>query len=387
MKKILISTGELSGDMYAGKLIQSIHHLDPSISFIGMGHQHMRNAGARILADLSTQSTIGFIEPIKFIPKILSAYAKMKTALTTESPDLLILIDYQGFNMRLAKAAKKQGIPVIYYISPQEWQWGSEKGGQNVIQNTDKILSIFPSEASFYNQLSPGHATYVGHPILDAITITANRTQLYHKLNISSDKKIISVFPGSRSQEIRHLLPIFLTVIQQLAQRFSDIAFVLSIATDRYKKSIQDLVSQYKLDKSVTLYSGNPHNLIAHTTLSIVSSGTITLEHACIGTPFIANYKFGRLSYFIAKLLVGKKFKKIKYISLPNILSGKQIAPEFLQDDCTAENIVSMTHILLSESHKYQKIQSDLLEIKHKLGPGNVTENAAKAVLNSACLV
>ena len=376
--KLFMSAGEVSGDMYGGDLIQALRRKDPSIECVGMGHHQMRAAGATILADVTTASTIGFIEPIRYIPRLLRTYYAMKRALITQKPDAVIVIDYQGYHQWFATAAMRYGIPVIYYIAPQEWQWGTEAGGRRVVGYTHKIMAIFKEEADFYTRLG-GDVTFVGHPIRSRICPQMSRDAFYAQEGILLDKRIVSGFPGSRVQELTHLLPIFLPAVASILTHFSDVVVRISVASPVYAARIQAAMMAYGLTDRVALYTGDSHELIQHTHVSIVSSGTVTLEHACLGVPFIANYRLGRLSYAIAKAVVGSK---ITHIALPNNLAKRRIVPEYIQDDCTVNTVVAAATDLLSSPAKHARMQDELRQVAASLGDGGAADKAAQVIMD-----
>lgn len=379
LHKIMISAGEVSGDVHGAKLVSELKKIDPTLQFFGMGSERMAKEGVHLFADLTTVSTIGMVEPIQHIPKIYLTYLKMKRLMKTEKPDLLIVIDYQGYHMMLIKAAKKMGIPVVYYIAPQEWQWGTEAGGRQVVRYTDKILSIYPEEADFYNRLG-GNAVYIGHPILDLAVPTLSRTDFLTQYGIP-DKRILSIFPGSRPQELALTYPILLKSAQIIQNKIPDLQIVISIAAPQFKSQIISQANASGLS-NIIFYEGLSYNLIAQTTLSLVSAGTITLEHACLGTPSIANYRFGKFSYWIAKKLFAKKIQRIKYMALPSLIMDRLIQPEFLQEACTPENIALAGITLLTNPAQYQALKNDLLSVKTKLGFSGIVAKAATEIHN-----
>jgi len=381
MTKIMMSAGEVSGDIHGARLVEEIKKIDPTIQFLGMGHSRMAEAGVDIKADLSVVSTIGFIEPLRYLPQIVMTYFKMKKLLKTERPDVLIPIDYQGYHMLLIKAAKKVGVPVIYYIAPQEWQWGTEEGGRSVIENTDRILSIFKEEELFYNRLG-GHATYIGHPIIDLAQSTVEKWDFYRKFGIDEDKRIISIFPGSRPQELKHTFPMLLEAAKQLSNQFDDLHIFVSIVSPKFEADIKATVRSQNMEDRIKYYANqNQCDLIANTTLSLTTSGTITLEHAVLGTPFIANYRFGKLSFWLATKILGEKVKKIKFISLPNIFLDRKIAPEFLQGQCTPDVIASEAISLLTNPANYDAMKSAFQEVRNKMGTPGVIARAATEIV------
>jgi len=380
MPKIMISAGEISGDVHGAKLVAELKKLHPDISFFGMGHTRLKNEGVKIIADLADVSTIGFFEPIRYLPKILRTFMHVKEILLKEKPDALITIDYQGFHLPLCAFAKKHHIPVIYYIAPQEWQWGSEAGGRKVVRATDLILSIFQEEALFYNKLG-GNAFYIGHPILDLAQSYKSKETFYHENNIDISKKILAIFPGSRPQELTYTYPVLLQAAQVLCHKYPQFQVVISVASDKFGKRIMDMAQPYALNQPI-FYKQNQYDLIAHTYLSLVTSGTVTLEHACFGTPCIANYRFNAFFYGFIKIIFAKQFKRIPFIALPNLLLHKMALPEFRQADCTATNIILAAENLITDEQKYLNLKKEILKVRDIMSSPGVIFRAAQQIIS-----
>lgn len=381
MPKIMMSAGELSGDVHGARLVEALRARSPGIEFFGMGSQNMAAAGVRLIEDLTHASTIGLLEPLRHLPRIWSALRVMKHALRTEKPDLLIVIDFQGFHMMLIKYAHQLGIPVVYYIAPQHWQWGSESGGQSVVDLTDKILAIFPEESDFYRHLS-GNVTYVGHPLLDIVHSSMSREALCDILGIPADSRIVSIFPGSRVQEIRHSFPVFIAAAKQLLERVRYLKIVISVAMPHLKERIERAVKKAGLDGQVIYYDANSYDLMAHTELSMATSGTVTLEHAIMCRPCVVVYRFSPWTYWLIKLVIAKKFEAIKYISLPNIIMQSRMFPEFLQDMATPDNVTQASLQLLANPAQMAAIRKECESLLAKLGKAGVVNRAAYEILN-----
>lgn len=379
MASIFISAGEISGDLHGAALVKAVKAADPTLSFWGMGHTQMRDAGVEIVADIATSSTIGIIEPIRYLPKIFKTYFKMKRMMAERKPDLLVVIDYQGYHMLLARAAKKMGIPLVYYIAPQEWQWGSEKGGRKVIEVTDKILSIFPQEEAFYQRLG-GDAVYVGHPILDLARPTVSDQDFYAQTGLSPNKPILSIFPGSRSQELELTFPVLLGAAANIVKQV-DVQLVISAASDALRPRIQVAIDQQGLHDEAMLYKGVSVDLISRTHLSLATSGTVTLEHAVLQTPCIANYKFGPVSYFIGNLLIGKKFREMGFFALPNLIMRRLVMPEIFQDNCTVDAVTQAALKVLKDPAEYDRLKADLRSVREALGTPGVLGRAANEIV------
>ncbi|MDG2264601.1 MAG: lipid-A-disaccharide synthase [Candidatus Marinamargulisbacteria bacterium] len=381
--KLFISAGEVSGDQYGAALVKSIRALDPSIECVGMGHNAMRSAGVQVLADVTTASTIGFIEPFRYIPKLILTYYRMKWVLRTMKPAAVVVIDYQGYHQVLIRAAKRLGIPVLYYISPQEWQWGTKKGGKAVIKHTDTILSIFPQEHDFYTKLG-GRSVFVGHPLVDLTKRYDGRELFCERYGLDPSRRIVSLFPGSRPQELAQLLPLFVSLIAPIEAAIqSTEQWVIAVSSPVYLPRIQLVLQRYGVSGRVTCVCQDQRALIQHTAVSVVSSGTVTLEHACLGTPFVAAYRLGVASYFVANCLVGKRFRDIGYIALPNIMAGSEIVPEFFQKRCRAVHIIPAVVALLTDSDRHTDVHNALKQVGDSLGSGGASDKAAQVVVDT----
>jgi lipid-A-disaccharide synthase len=378
MKKILISAAEVSGDLHGAELVKVLKAKYPNFQFIGLGGANLKAEGMNLLEDISAYSTIGMLEPIRFLHKFLGVIKGMRKLMKREQPDLFLPIDSQGLNMQLLKYAKKLNIPSIYYISPQEWHWGTEKGGRKVLSLTNKILAVFKKEASFYSKLG-GDAPFVGHPILDLAKSEITKEEFYKSNNISLEKRIVTVFLGTRLQEVRLVYPILLEAARLARNDVSDIQIVISINTEKYENDIRDLVEKMGME-NIIFFKGNQYDLIANTYLSLTKSGTITLEHGVMGTPCIAMYRIYNFSYWFARTFFSKAIKRIKYISLPNIFLNKEIIPEYVQYDALPGPIAEKAILLLTDEKVYFKFKKDLLKIRDVLGEEGAVEKAAQEI-------
>jgi len=379
---IFISAGEISGDMYGGMLAKSIKEKLPHVKLTGMGHVKMRAAGVDTICDLAAQSTVGIFEPLKYLPQIFGALGRLFKHIKKSKPDLVVVIDFQGFHMMLLKKIKTLGVPTVYFIAPQEWQWGSEKGGRKVGAVSDLILSIFEPEAQFYQSLGV-KTCFVGHPILDLVSVGEKKLAFFARHQLVGNKRILGVFPGSRVQEVKHLLPVFLSAAKAIRDSLgNDVEIFVSCASDHLKKRILAEIKVFAMADIVTLYEGASRDLIANSDLSLTSSGTITLEHVVLGIPMIVGYRFHRLSFFLIKLLFKKTYQtRIKFLSLPNIYMDKEIHPEFLQDDCNLHNLTQVGVNLLRDPIQVQKIKQGYQGVRKMLGDKGAIDRARDAIL------
>lgn len=379
-KKVLITAGEVSGDRHAAALVRELKLLWPDSTFFGLGSTAMANEGVQLIDDITTSSTIGFVEPIKYVPKLFSAYRKVKKALREEKPDLYITIDFQGFHMLTLKAAKKYGIRTAYYIAPQEWQWGTEAGGRKVIAVCDKILAIFKEEEAFYEKLG-GNVTFVGNPVADLSATLATDEAFYTRTGLNPEKPILAVFPGSRTQEIQRIFPVLWQSAATLKEKLPDYQIAISAASAHTKRLMTEKLTGATVP--YTLYEGRSAELIARAHLSLTTSGTVTLEHAVLGTPCVVGYAVGPISFIVARAILKKKFdEKIHYFSLPNIYMQREVVPEFMQYGMTVENIYGAAYALLTDSARYNQVKAGLADVRRLLGDPGTAKRAAIALHN-----
>lgn len=378
--KIFISAGEVSGDLHAAFLVRALKRRMPEAQFFGMGGAYMKQEGVDLVCDLTPYSTVGFIEPLQYLGKFFGAYRHIINKIKMIAPDVVIAVDFQGFNMPLLKRVKRLGIPTVYYIAPQEWHWGTASAGRRVIAAADLIIAIYKEEAAFYRELN-GRVTYVGSPVVDEVQSTINRETFYAQLQIPTDKKIVAVFLGSRKQEIDMIGPILLLAAQMLAKR-SDIQLVFSVGSEHYRSRVMNLAEKMGV-KDFKCYSGKSWDLIAHAYFSLTVSGTITLEHAVLNTPFITLYRVSAVSYCIGRLILGERFYRIKYIAMPNMLLDEPCFPEFVQDDATPDHLVAMANRFLDDPELYQNQKDGLKRVQAILGEPGVIDRAAEAIYAS----
>jgi lipid-A-disaccharide synthase len=376
--KILISAGELSAERYAAKLVTELKKRDPNLRFVGMGHAAMESAGVDLRADLISASTVGLLEPLVFLPRIVRAYRTLVRLLDTERPDVVVVVDFQGFHMAFLKAVKKRRIPAVYYIAPQEWQWGTEAGGRQVVALTDLILAIFPPEAAFFERLG-GHVAYVGHPLADMVVPSRTGDEVRTSLNLSAEGPVIGIFPGSRPQEIKHVLPEQLAAAAKLYRHNPQLQFVISISTPLYADRIRKRVAEYPKVPWV-FYTGPSANLIQVCTFSLAVSGTITLEHALLGVPTIVCYRFSAWTFPLIHWILKKRWDRVRYISLPNLLLDGPVLPELIQKNCSANRIAEAASKWLSNVTVFEAVKGRLREIRPLLGEGQATAHAADLI-------
>jgi lipid-A-disaccharide synthase len=371
MREIFISAIETSGDLHAARLAAAIQkQARAKIKFSGFGGEALRRTGMEILADLTSRSTVGLLEPLRHLPAYFRALGKLKKYLRRARPDLFLCVDGQGFNLPAAKYAKKLGIPVAYYISPQEWLWGTPAAGREVAAVCDLIISIFPEEQAFYQKLG-GRSVYNGHPLSEIVARQKVNPKMFRRRHgLAADKPLVALFPGSRRQELANLLPVFLQTARLSRGREQ---FVIAAASEYCRKILRRKV------KNIPVVYGENYALLAAADIVLASTGTITLEAALLGAPIIAVYKFPRFSYWLINKLLAKKIPKYK--ALPNMLAGREIMPERIQNFTTAE-LSSLLAKTLYNKNKLRKIKTEFRKLSRRLSAPNVLQKNAAAVLN-----
>ena len=372
MKKILIVAGEPSGDLHAASLVRLLKTLDPSLQFFGMGGNILRDAGADITFDISALALVGLAEVLKNIFTVGRTYKALLRKIDLERPDLAILVDYPGFNLRLAKEIKKRSIPVIYYISPQVWAWGGDR--INIIKKyVDKIIVFFKFEEELYKSCGI-NVEFAGHPLVDTVHASRTKDETLNTYGLSKDKITIALLPGSRSNEITTLLPIMTRAAKIINARMPDTQFVIA----KYPDLAISMYEKYVLSSGVDIKiaGGDAYNVVASADFAIVASGTATLETAIIGTPLIIIYKVKLLTYIAYNLV-----SKLRFLGIVNIIAGKEVAPEFLQYAATPEKISEKVVSLLSDRKKIDQMREELAGVKRSLGSPGASARAAQAVL------
>ncbi len=358
-KKYYLIAGEASGDLHGSNLIGAINQLHPGTKFRGWGGEKMETAGMQLVRHYRETAFMGFVEVIKHLPRILGFLKQAKRDIHEWKPDAVILIDYPGFNLRIAKWLHTQGIAAYYYISPQVWAWKAARV-HKINKYVNEIICILPFEKAFYKKHDID-VHYVGHPLLDEIHGNQSRTP-------EAVLRTICLLPGSREQEISNLLPDMIAAAHKINPDKITIAGVNHIDRSLY----ESLTKSYS-DIPIEVSYGSTYTLLSMADAAVVASGTATLETALLGVPQVVVYRGNSISYMIARKLVD-----LKYISLVNLILDRPAVKELIQDDCTIENIVKELKNLKSNS---DRMHIDYKELRAKLGNSGASEKAAKIIL------
>ncbi len=368
-RRVMIVAGEASGDLHGGNLVREMCRIDPDISFYGVGGKRMRTEGVELLADAADMAVVGLTEVFFKLGSILRVMCRLKASLTRERPDLVILIDYPDFNLSIAHAARRHGIKVLYYISPQVWAW--RKGRIDTIRKSvDRMAVILPFEENFYREAGVD-VTFVGHPLLDEVKTKYPRAEALKRFGLKDEAITVGILPGSRQSEVARLLPEMLGACRILTDKLSPLQFVLPLAGTLDPDSIRDILRQFPV--KVNVIRDEIYDVIAVSDAVIVASGTATLETALLETPMVVAYKVSAFSY-----AVGRRFISVDHISLVNIIAGRTVVPELIQDDATPERIATEVRELIVQQGKTREMKAALSEISGKLGTPGASQRTAR---------
>lgn len=367
MKKplILISAGEPSGEMHAARLAAALRARTGAHLF-GLGGPRMREAGVELLADSSQVAVVGISEVIRRLPSVWKVYRQMADESARRKPDLAILVDFPDFNLRLARRLHRQGVRIVYFISPQVWAWRPQR--VHLIRRlVARVLCIFPFEEDFYRRADVP-VNFVGHPLVDAVKPTMTREQFVARYALDAGKPIVTLLPGSRPGEIAHNFPGMLDACSIL-QRKGEHQFVVGAAPGMTEKTFQQFAQN---GPKFHVVEGATYDALAAAACAIVSSGTATVEAALIGAPMVVVYRVSAMTAFIARRMV-----RTPFFSMVNLIAGRRVVPELIQEAFTPEAVAAEARKLLGSASERETMRADLAEVKRKLGAGGAIEKAA----------
>ena len=372
-KKILMIAGEASGDLHGSHLVKEMLSLDPTLQFYGVGGKKMKNEGVELIADSKEMAVVGITEVLLKLKRIYQIYRKLKNSLTSNSPSLVILIDYPDFNLRFAREAKKKNIPIVYYISPQVWAW--RKGRiKKIGRLIKKMIVIFPFEKKIYEEAQID-VDFVGHPLLDAIRSQFSREEAFQQFSLSSGVTTIGLLPGSRMNEVKRHLPPMIKAIPLISKQINPVQFIIPVAPGLDLGEVQNLVGSKR--ENIRVVENNIYDVMRISDVVIVASGTATMEAAIMGAPMIVVYRVSPLTYLLGKMLI-----KVKNIGMVNIIAGKTVVPELIQKDVTPEKITSAVVQILENPSKQEEIKKELNSLKEKIGKSGASFRAAQIIIS-----
>ena len=368
MSTIMIVAGEPSGDLQASRVAAALKELAPDLALFGMGGDLMAEAGVELIYHIRDSAVMGIGEVFTAIPAFLKKRKHLKHLIRVKRPDAVVLVDFGDFNMPLARFTHRLEIPVIYYIPPKAWAWRPNRA-KKIAKTTTAVASIFPFAADFYREAG-ANVEFVGHPLLDFARIDLSSAEARRALGLDADRPVLGLMPGSRRREVGRLLPVMLEVTDQMRQAVPDCQFVLPLAPGIDSATLPEM-------PLISIVRGSVYEAMRASDLMLIASGTATLEAACLGTPMIVVYKMSRLSWHILRKLV-----KLKLSGLPNVIAGREIVPELLQDQVTAERIAPIALELLQNSKKREIQQESLRWVYEQLGEPGAAKRTAQLILN-----
>lgn len=370
LKKIMIIAGEASGDLHGARLAKALRQKNADLFLFGIGGESLKAAGVRILVDAASLAVVGITEVVFKLANLRQGMRTAKDALHHPKPDLLILIDFPDFNLHVAAAAKKENIPILYYISPQIWAWRTSRV-RKIGALVDHVAVILPFEEQFY-RAHHVPVTFVGHPLLDAALPPAPASRSLDPPEVVR----IGLLPGSRDREVESMLPVMLKAAEDLARSDRPVRFVISKAPTVADAAYQEIIARQNPQAPFDFHPGPVSEIFAECDLVVAASGTVTLEAAIAGVPMVIIYKVSALSYLLARLLV-----KVNYIGLVNLISDEPVVTELVQGDATAANIAAEVDRLITHPAELERMRAKLRGIRKKLGGSGASGRVADIAL------
>ncbi len=360
-KRVLLVAGEASGDLHGSHLVRALRERDSALEISAVGGEALKREGAKIIFDVARIAGMGFTELAGNLTSLWRAYSQVKKNLREQRPSLLILIDFPDFNLRVARVAKRLGVPVLYYISPQVWAWRRHRVAE-IARLADRMAVVFPFEAALYEKAGV-KVEFVGHPLLDVARATRPREETLARLGLDPSKQTIALFPGSRRREVAYHLPVMIEAAEILSREMA-LQFILVRASTVGRDSLERSLSGASV--GVSLSDGDAYNVLHACDLAWTASGTATLETALMLRPMVIVYRLSRMTYALARRLV-----RVDSIGMANIIAGERVVPELIQNEVTAERIAAESRGILGDRERRELMISKLSEVRAKLGsPG-----------------
>jgi lipid-A-disaccharide synthase len=380
--RLMIVTGEASGDAHAAKLVRALHAAAPAaeLEFFGATGRDLREAGVETIVNSDDFSIVGLPEIARALPMFWKAFQVLKKEAVRRKPDAVILVDFPDFNLKLAKSLKKQNLKIIYYISPQLWAWRKYRT-KTVAKYVDLLLTILPFEKDWYRQQGISHVEYVGNPTVREIRSKVSKKEFCEKYNLDEKKPIVALLPGSRQKEIVRILPVLLAAAAEMTKKNADIQFLIALAATRKTEEVENSLiraaeTNLKLPKILITVQNETHEALNAADVAAVTSGTATLETAIIGTPLVIVYKTSPLNYKLLRPLIS-----VEHFGLINLIAEERLAQELIQDEFTKETLADELFRLL-EPEANRTMRERLQLATEKLGHGGASKRAAETILN-----
>jgi lipid-A-disaccharide synthase len=367
--RLLLSCGEPSGDLYGGELLRHLRALEPGLTVMGLGGDHVQSQGAHLVAHVRELAVVGLLEVVRHLRRLRGIFGRLLAEVDRERPDVAVLVDYPDFNLRLARELKRRGIPVVYYISPQVWAW--RRGRIRTIRETvTRMLVIFPFEERLYQEQHVP-VTFVGHPLVDLVGPAPDRHDLLEGLGLRPEATVVSLLPGSRPQEVAHNLPPLVGAAAEMIRRRPDLRFLLAVAPALDRTAVRAPFGPLP----VTAVQGQTMAALEAARVAVVASGTATVEAALLGTPMVVVYRVSPATY-----VLGRPFVRVPHFAMVNLIAEKRVVPELIQGDFTPDRVARETLSLLDDSSRLKEMRDHLLTVRRRLGEPGASARAAAAV-------
>jgi lipid-A-disaccharide synthase len=366
-RRVMLVAGEASGDLHAAGLVAALRRRLPDLEVWGIAGHEARAQGMTTAVDISEIATLGLTEVAEKARALLRSYRMLRRALRENPPGLLVLIDFPEFNLALAAVAKRVGVPVFYYVSPQVWAWRRGRV-RKILRRVDRLAVLFPFEPAVYGNADK--VRFVGHPLLDRVRATADREETLRRHGLDPARPLVTLLPGSRRREIERILPEMAGAVERLAERRS-LQFAVALAPTLSRDLAERLTTGRRV--ALPLIERDAYNLIAASDLVLTTSGTATLEVAILGRPMVIMYRASPLTFFVARTLV-----HVPWIGMPNLIAGREIVPELVQRRANAQEIARAAEAILADPERGRAIEADLARVRAALGAGGAAERAAE---------
>ena len=369
MTRLLVSSGEASGDLYAAELIRHLAPLTPDLEVFGLGGDRLAGQGARLLAHARELAVVGLLEVVTHLRRIRRIFHRVLDEVDRKRPDAAVLIDYPDFNLRLARQLAARGVPVLYYVSPQVWAW--RRGRLRAIRDTvSRMIVIFPFEEALYREAGVP-VSFVGHPLVDLVQPSMERDAVLSGLGLDPGRPMVALLPGSRAQELAHHLPRMAATVRLLRERRADLQFALALAPSmdaaRVAKAFDGL--------PVHVVSGRTHDVLASCAAAIVASGTATVEAALLGAPMVVVYHLSSITYAL-----GRRFVRVPHYAMVNLIAGRPVVAELIQKGFTPEATAAEVLSLIEDPARRERMRDDMAEVRARLGAPGASARAAGIV-------
>ncbi len=368
----MISAGEASGDRLGAGLAAALRRQDPSIDLVGMGGPQMRDAGVRLVQDSAEVSVVGISEVLARLPQIFRAMGRLERVLESEHPDLLVPIDFPDFNLRLAARAGRRNVGVVYFVSPQVWAWRPRRVVR-IRKLVREMLVLFEFEREFYRDADVP-VTWVGHPLAELPPGASDPARLRRRIGIETASTVVALLPGSRAGEIHRHLPVLLSAAALLRRERPKLEFLVPLAPSAPEQAVRDAIRDSGLER-VHVHAGDFPEVLGGCAAGAVASGTASLEAATVGLPMVVIYRMNPLSHWIGKRLI-----QVDHVAMPNLIAGRRIVPELLQNECNPTRIAAELERYLGDPAHAAAVRDALRAVRRKLGKAGVFTRAAERV-------